>query len=95
MSLFNKVKASYTHKIKDGVVLIVDLNIGTSVTNDMENVLAEIEEKEGKHLKGCKIAYQDTEGIWDGVTYNKDGSIDFYSIDVMSENEAFDILKTR
>lgn len=71
-------KAEYTYTIENGILCIVDLDKGNrSVTNDIENVLADIEAAEGKldDLKG--IIYKDSMSIWsrvliiDGLVYFK------------------------
>ncbi len=49
------------------VLLIEDLNLGNmSVTNDIENVVASISQKENIDPKGHLIIYMDSEGRWDG-----------------------------
>lgn len=65
-------KAAYTHEVIDvrgtKCIVIEDLNDGRmSVTNDIENVVAEICQLEKiEEPKTCIIVYKDTEGNWDG-----------------------------
>lgn len=64
-------RAEFTYKlgIWHGVnlMLIVDKNNGSlSVTNDMENVVADICIWESIDPRHYFIAYKDTEGDWDG-----------------------------
>jgi hypothetical protein len=78
-----KNRADYTYTIDGYVLAIEDLNLGNmSVTNDIENVLAAIAKKENLNLNDYQIMYCDSEGIWDGVDYDK-GKVSFFSI---SEN---------
>lgn len=65
-------------------VFIIDRDSGgMSVTNDIENVVASIEEKEGIDTKDCMVMYRDSSGIWDGW----DGS-DFVQLGCSNELEA-------
>lgn len=60
------VRADYVYGVMDGVVCIIDLNRGgTSVTNDIENVVQEIL-KEKQLSPNTPIIYQDSMLIWDG-----------------------------
>lgn len=74
-------RANYTYGIADNtdekILWIVDSNLGNmSVTNDMENVLDEIEKRTQLPLKDYKIIYRDSMNNWDGVDY-KNGNVDF------------------
>lgn len=74
-------RAKYTYTIEDGFIAIIDQDCGMSVTNDIENVIAEIEKKENIHWIDYKIIYQDTEYIWDGwdngfITLNENSKED-------------------
>jgi hypothetical protein len=60
-------RTDYTYKLLDGLLSIVDLNLGrVSVTNCIEDVVEEICEKENADPLNMYIVYKDTEGIWDG-----------------------------
>lgn len=66
-----KPKADFTYKMTkfDGipVISIIDKNLGsTSVTNDIENVVEFICDKERLDPKDCAIIYRDNFGDWDG-----------------------------
>ena len=79
-------RSDYEYTIKAGVLYIVDLDKGgMSVTNDMENVLAEIETHEGKITS--QIIYRDSEGVWDEVT-GWPGDIGFAPIGARTMTEA-------
>jgi hypothetical protein len=62
------------------IVVIEDLNLGNrSVTNDIENILIELD-KRIPTLHDMKIIYRDSMGIYDGIKI-KDGNFhSFYSI---------------
>jgi hypothetical protein len=65
------VRADYSHGITDYLgrkfIIIEDLNKGkTSLTNDIENVVADIAEKEEIDPRQYLIVYRDSQKIWDG-----------------------------
>lgn len=71
-------RAQFLYKIGEiqgfKMLLIVDKNIGgRSVTNDIENVVDDIAEKEGIDPRQYFIAYKDTDGNWDGWDYMTTG----------------------
>lgn len=60
------VNCDYAYGIENGVVKIVDLDMGkTSVTNDAENVLTEINSIE--YIEDRRIVYRDSTGQWDEI----------------------------
>lgn len=65
------VKAKFTYEVSEfagrNCIFIVDIGQqDTSVTNDIENVVAEICETENISAKDYMIVYQDSDGMWDG-----------------------------
>lgn len=54
------------------LLIITDLNKpgARSVTNDIENVLAECLQTYGRNLP-ARIIYRDSEGVWDGIKHNQ------------------------
>jgi len=65
------MRADYIHsveKYKDHKVIVIeDLNLGNkSVTNDIENVVKDIEIMEKIEAKDCLVVYKDSEGTFDG-----------------------------
>lgn len=71
------VKAKYDYHLvrykNQDVLLIIDHNIGSmSLTNDIENVVEEIEDKEHIDAKNYLIVYRDSAGVWDGWEKSKD-----------------------
>ena len=64
-------KADYDFKVSCRVLVIYDLNLGNmSVTNDIENVLAEIFENEIDRGDVKKIIYQDSDGYFDEALHD-------------------------
>jgi len=67
-------RADYTHKIETHkgrqVIVIVDLNIGSKpVTEDIENVVAEIAALEKIDPCDHLVVYRDCIKVWDGYDY--------------------------
>lgn len=62
----SRAKYSYHLEQDDKVGCIVDLNGPTSVTNDIENVIEEIIDKESINSTDWNWVYQDSENMWDG-----------------------------
>lgn len=85
-------RASFSWRLTDkGVISIVDQDSGKSVTNDIENVLKDIEREHGSSIAGRMIMYKDSQGIWDGVSW--DGTrASFFSIGEKTELKAQDKL---
>ena len=72
--------ADFDYDIEGNILLIYDLNFGNrSVTNDMENVLRKIQRQEQIDLQRHWIAYQDSQGIFDGVSL-ANNRVQFYHI---------------
>jgi len=64
------MKSDYKVKVTDNMILIIDLNLGNmSVTNDMDNVLADISSK-GFDINSEFIIARDSEGNYDRVVIN-------------------------
>ena len=89
------VRCDYVHTIRkvDGVdvLLIEDMDLGRmSVTNDIENVLSELEDL----YRGLPeiIIYRDSEGIWDGVN-NNGVSVNFYMLNTPDTEDAIEKAK--
>lgn len=82
-----RFRADYTYTVEGTVIAIVDLDQGSkSVTNDMENVLADIRADLGD-LGGYGVVYRDSLGRWDGVRL--DGSVvAFYALNEATQEQA-------
>lgn len=79
------IRSNFSVCIDGGVFVVIDLNNGaTSVTNDIENVVAFL----GARIDGRPMVYRDSEGHWDGVII-KDGKFhDFRLIGARSQSGA-------
>lgn len=69
--MLKKSRANFQYKIGEvqglKMLLIVDKDAGSmSVTNDIENVVADISTHEGIDPTEYFIAYKDSQGDWDG-----------------------------
>lgn len=84
-------KATFEYEVSDdNIVQIIDLDRGASVTNDMENVLADIAQAEClPSLAGCHIICRDSMQRWDGVRLDEQGRFQgFYPIGVAEQTQA-------
>ena len=71
-------KANYTYRVFGKIIAINDLDMGNmSVTNDIENVVAEICNKEDINKEDFVWIYNDSEENWDGWDVLTE---DFFSI---------------
>lgn len=86
-------RAAYDYKIRNGVLMLYDLNGGRSLTSDMELVLKEIEETEGD-LSYHKIMYKDCFGEWDGVVY-RNGRVRLFHLGGTDQQQALNILEKK
>lgn len=75
-----KPRASFNFEIIDGVVVVYDYDIGCSVTNDAENVVAELARRL-PHLNTHPVIYRDTDGVFDGLAVGENNRfVGFYAI---------------
>ena len=63
-------ETDYLYQIESGVLVIIDLNRGISVTNNIKYILLEIKDELG--TLPDKIIYRDSRGEFDGIEH-KDG----------------------
>lgn len=63
------MRASYSTEIRDEFVLVIDHDQGKSVTNDAENVIADLY-RAGLLATGRRVLYRDTDGRWDELRYD-------------------------
>ena len=63
MLLKNKLRAVYSRTVHGHVIAIVDHDGPRSVTNDADNVIADL--AADFHLSKYRVIYRDTRGIWD------------------------------
>ncbi|CCH03546.1 hypothetical protein FAES_pFAES01052 (plasmid) [Fibrella aestuarina BUZ 2] len=81
------IRADYTYSIEGNIIVIVDLDLGNrSVTNDIENVLADIRTDLGS-LAGYSVIYRDSMGHWDAVSLVND-VVYFYPLNATEREKA-------
>lgn len=71
-------RASYTVRVEDGAIVVEDMDRGRSVTNDAENVIADLREQ-GMDLS-LPVIYRDTTGRWDGLKVHDGRFAGFYPL---------------
>ncbi len=60
-------RADYVYTLTDDILSIIDLDRGgKSVTNDIDNIIADVSEIEDIDPSEIKVIYRDSDGIWDG-----------------------------
>jgi hypothetical protein len=72
MLLKNQLRAVYSRTVRGDVIAIVDHCGGKSVTNDAENVIADLI-RQGFDLARHRVIYKDTRGIWDQMLVDRTG----------------------
>ena len=70
MLLKNKVRAVYSRTVHGNVIAIIDHDQGRSVTNDAENIIADLA-AQGFDLSRYLVIYKDTRGIWDQLLVDR------------------------
>jgi len=66
-------RASYSYQVVGQVIAIIDHNEGRSVTNDVRNVLDDLD-KRAWTLCAHRIIYRDTLGPWDEILTDPRGN---------------------
>jgi hypothetical protein len=64
-------RATYSYTVHGNVIAIVDYDQGRSVTNDAENVIADLDAC--FDLSKYQVIYRDTRGIWDQILVDRTG----------------------
>lgn len=72
MLVKNRFRAVYSRTVHGTVIAITDHGGGKSVTNDAENVIADLA-RQGFDLSKHPVIYQDTRGIWDQILVDRTG----------------------
>ena len=71
MFLKNKLRAVYSRAVHGNVIAIIDRDEGKSVTNDVENVIADL--AADFDLSKYRVIYKDTRGVWDQILIDRTG----------------------
>jgi hypothetical protein len=80
MLLKNRTRAVYSRTVHGNVIAIVDHDGPRSITNDADNVIADLV-AQGFDLSRYQVIYRDTRGIWDQMLVDATGHfIGFSSI---------------
>ena len=89
-------KADFEFYLENGFMIIHDLNLNsTSVTNDLNNVLASLVSY-GHNLYELKVIYKDSMNIYDAVLMQKDNLMKgIASLNAKTLNEAFKFYDAR
>ncbi|HEX6441641.1 MAG TPA: hypothetical protein VF007_05595, partial [Stellaceae bacterium] len=64
--------AVYSRTVHGNVIAIIDHDQGRSVTNDADNVIADLA-AQGLDLSRYLVIYRDTRGIWDQLLVDRTG----------------------
>jgi hypothetical protein len=67
----NKLRAVYSRAVYGNVIAIIDHDDGKSVTNDAENVIADL--AAAFDLSKYRVIYKDTRGVWDQLLVDRAG----------------------
>jgi hypothetical protein len=81
-------KSSYMVKLDAQFIFITDYDKGMSVTNNIENILGEIQKDLGHPIGEFYVVYRDTMGSIDGVQTKDNKFHDFYTIGAKTFEEA-------
>ncbi len=85
-------RAAYTYTIEDGIVCVIDLDNGKSVTNDADNLIADLVAN-GIDLAVHPVIYKDTQGVWDQLVVQNNRFANFKSINERSKEAAIAKIK--
>ena len=78
-------RARYTARCEDGAIVVEDRDLGRSVTNDAENVIADLRER-GFDLS-VPVIYRDTTGRYDGLTVRAGRFAGFYPLNAAGSTD--------
>lgn len=87
------LRSTFTREVTDGFVLLVDQDRGMSVTNDAENVIADLA-AEGL-LQGRAVLYRDTDGRWDELGHDGARFTGFRPLGASSRDQAIEMFHAR
>jgi hypothetical protein len=70
-------RAVYSRTVHGHVIAVIDYDQGKSVTNDAENVIADL--AASFDLSKYRVIYRDTRGIWDEMLVDRTGQFAGFS----------------
>jgi hypothetical protein len=68
-SRYTEQRAIYSYTVHNNVIAIIDYDQGKSVTNDAENVIADL--AACFDLSKYRVIYRDTRGVWDELLVDR------------------------
>ena len=71
MLLKNKLRAVYSYTTHGNIIAIIDHDQGKSVTNDAENIIADL--AACFDLSKYRVIYRDTRDVWDQLLVDRTG----------------------
>lgn len=80
-------RASYRTQVVGDFLLLVDLDLGKSITNDAENVIADLV-RDGALADGKRVLYRDTLGRWDELLHDGMRFTGFRAINGLTGDDA-------
>lgn len=84
--IMTKGKSHYSVSIVKETIVLLDMDQGMSITNNAENVVAELHDL---GIFGMPIVYCDTDGVWDQLAVNAAGEfIGFWPLRAMTMDDA-------
>lgn len=87
------LSASFEFYLSDGVIVVIDLDQGRSVTNDADNVVARLAAY-GLPVGVVPVVYRDTLGVFDQLDVSPDGRfVGFVALGAESEAEAIRLVR--
>jgi hypothetical protein len=63
----------YKLETVDGVICLTDLDVGMTITNNAQSIIAQLNEN-GFDLLHCPVVYCDTTGTWDWLKVDLQGN---------------------
>ena len=86
------MKCHFNMQIDGGVVILIDLTTGVSVTNAADEVVKEVVFVMGTD-SGFRIIYRDTMGGFDGLAHRGERFIGFVPLNTHDRNVAVDLAR--
>ncbi len=88
-----KSRSSWTHEVRGDFVLVIDQDVGLSVTNDAEAVIEDLGAL--GVLEGRRVLYRDTEGSWDELLHDGPRFVSFAVLRAESAEQAIERARER
>lgn len=90
-------KLNYTYEIENDTILVVDTTSGgVAMTNNINKIASEIMDETGltyEEFMAKHLIYRNHRDKYNGIRFNKDKSVQFFSLNASSEKKALEYLK--